>query len=84
MEVRVLASRQVGRYKESDFRQEMTERKLSEKDMVGILEEIAREGSNAAARIAAIKVLREMGSDDLAKDEGEELYKDWTPRLKAV
>jgi hypothetical protein len=32
--------------------------------MVDILEEIARDGSNAAARIAAIKQLREMGAGD--------------------
>ena len=40
----------------------MAERSLSEQDMVDILEDIARTGRNAAARIAAIKVLREMDS----------------------
>jgi hypothetical protein len=34
---------------------------LTEAEMVEILKEIARDGSNAAARIAAIKQLREMG-----------------------
>lgn len=33
---------------------------LSDQEMIDILEEIAREGSNAAARIAAIRQLREM------------------------
>jgi hypothetical protein len=34
---------------------------LTEAEMVEILKSIAREGQNAAARIAAIKQLREMG-----------------------
>jgi hypothetical protein len=33
---------------------------LTHKEMVEILEEIAREGTNAAARIAAIKALQEI------------------------
>lgn len=49
------------------------EHRLSEDEMVDILEDIARNGGNAAARIAAIKALREMdagkppgsGFDDL-------------------
>jgi hypothetical protein len=36
------------------------ERTLTEQDMVDILEDIARNARNAAARIAAIKALREM------------------------
>ena len=41
----------------------MPEFKLSEQDKVDILEEIAKDGGNAAARIAAIKALNEMGRD---------------------
>jgi hypothetical protein len=36
------------------------EKTLDEQEMVDILEDIARNGGNAAARIAAIKALREM------------------------
>ena len=35
-------------------------RTLSDQDMIDILEDIAKNGGNAAARIAAIKVLREI------------------------
>ena len=38
----------------------MPKRTLSEQDMVDILEDIAKSAKNAAARIAAIKALREM------------------------
>ena len=38
----------------------MAEASLDENEMVRILEEIARDSGNAAARIAAIKQLREM------------------------
>ena len=41
----------------------MTDKPLTEPEMVLILEEIAREGTNAAARIAAIKQLRDMRRD---------------------
>lgn len=34
---------------------------LTHEEMIEILEEIARESSNAAARIAAIKALKEIG-----------------------
>ena len=37
---------------------------LTEQEMIDILEDIAREGGNAAARIAAIRVLREIQSAD--------------------
>ena len=45
----------------------MAERTLSDQDMVDILEDIARDGGNAAARIAAIKTLREMDAGAPAK-----------------
>lgn len=38
----------------------MAERTLNEQEMVDILEDIARNAGNAAARIAAIKTLREI------------------------
>ncbi len=45
---------------------------LSEAEMVEILKQIAREGQNAAARIAAIKQLREMGVGHEVPAEGFE------------
>jgi hypothetical protein len=58
---------------------------LTEAEMVELLKEIARDGSNAAARIAAIKQLREMGhGQESPAGSGDELYGKWTPRLKAV
>lgn len=48
----------------------MVERKLSEQDMIDILEEIAAEGGNAAARIAAIKTLREIDAGETPAAEG--------------
>ena len=42
---------------------------LSHDEMVAILEEIARDSSNAAARIAAIKALREI--DDGTPKQGD-------------
>ena len=45
---------------------------LTEGEMVEILKEIAREGQNAAARIAAIKQLREMGVGHEVPAEGFE------------
>lgn len=41
--------------------------------MVTILEEIARDGRNAAARIAAIKALREIGAGEKPVGGFEEL-----------
>ena len=38
----------------------MADRKLTEQDLIDILEDIAGNSGNAAARIAAIKVLREL------------------------
>ncbi len=55
---------------------------LTEEEMVEILENIARDGKNGAARIAAIRVLREIGAGAKAPAEGfAELD---GPRLKAV
>jgi hypothetical protein len=50
--------------------------------MVDILEEIARSGGNAAARIAAIKALREMANGDIPDDEFAALD-ELAPRRKA-
>jgi hypothetical protein len=47
----------------------MAERTLSDQEMIDILEDIARNGANGAARIAAIKTLREI-------DAGEKPVKD--------
>jgi hypothetical protein len=43
---------------------------LTEDEMVEILEEIAREGGNAAARIAAIRALREIGAGQKPVQQG--------------
>jgi hypothetical protein len=43
---------------------------LGHEEMVEILEEIARESQNAAARIAAIKALREIGEGEASAPEG--------------
>jgi hypothetical protein len=58
----------------------MAERKLSEQDMVDILEDIARDGGNAAARIAAIKVLREMDAGEAPASAGFEKLDELAPR----
>lgn len=43
---------------------------LSHEEMVEILERIARESNNAAARIAAIKALREIADGERTPAEG--------------
>lgn len=43
----------------------MAEYRLSDQDMVDILEDIAANGGNAAARIAAIKVLQEIRKSEV-------------------
>lgn len=48
----------------------MPEHKLSEQDMVDILEDIAENAGNAAARIAAIKVLREIRAGEQSVGNG--------------
>ncbi|HET6409143.1 MAG TPA: hypothetical protein VFG14_14740 [Chthoniobacteraceae bacterium] len=58
------------------------ERTLSDQDMVDILEEIARNAKNGAARIAAIKVLREIASGEPVEDAFSKL--DGPPKLRAV
>lgn len=50
----------------------MPDERLTEGEMVEILEEIARNGTNAAARIAAIKTLREIGAGVTTPAEGFE------------
>ena len=53
----------------------MAERTLSDQDMVDILEDIARNSGNAAARIAAIKTLRELDAGERPQqDEVAQLY----------
>jgi hypothetical protein len=46
---------------------------LTHEEMVAILEQSARESNNAAARIAAIKALREIGDGKPANDAFAEL-----------
>ncbi len=58
----------------------MAEFSLSEQDMVDLLEEIARDGGNAAARIAAIKVLREMRDGEKPSAAGFEALDELAPR----
>ena len=48
----------------------MADRTLDDQEMVDILEDIARNGSNAAARIAAIKTLREIDAGLASPAEG--------------
>jgi hypothetical protein len=50
----------------------MADERLSEGEMVEILETIARTSGNSAARIAAIKQLREMGVGHVVQPEGFE------------
>lgn len=57
----------------------MTER-LTEDEMIDILEDIARTAGNAAARIAAIKVLKEMGSGESPPAAGFEALDELAPR----
>ena len=60
----------------------MPDRTLTEQDMVDILEDIARNGGNAAARIAAIKVLREMDAGEKPPAAGFEALDELAPRRK--
>lgn len=52
--------------------------------MVDILEDIARNGNNGAARIAAIKVLREMAAGEVTSEAGFEALDELAPRRKAA
>lgn len=58
----------------------MADRTLSEQEMIEILEQIARNAQNAAARIAAIKTLREMGCEEEAPQGGFEALDELAPR----
>jgi hypothetical protein len=60
----------------------MAARSLDEQEMIDILEDIARNGGNAAARIAAIKVLREMDSGEKPPAAGFEALDELAPRRK--
>lgn len=66
----------------------MAKRTLDEQEMVDILEDIARNGNNGAARIAAIKVLRDMDAGVATSQDGfdalDELAPRRTLRTKAV
>jgi len=62
----------------------MAERTLGEQEMVDILEDIARNGNNGAARIAAIKVLREMAAGEVTSEAGFEALDELAPRRKAA
>lgn len=48
----------------------MAERTLTDQEMVDILEDIARNANNSAARIAAIKTLREIDAGQATTAEG--------------
>lgn len=56
----------------------MAEFSLSDQDMVDILEDIAANAGNAAARIAAIKVLREIRGGESPVRTGFEALDDQT------
>jgi hypothetical protein len=58
----------------------MAERTLSDQEMVDILEEIARDGGNAAARIAAIKTLKELADGDDCSVGGFDALDELSPR----
>lgn len=61
----------------------MAERTLSDQEMIDILEDIARNGRNAAARIAAIRVLREIGAGEKPVEQGfSQLYEVGRPPLR--
>ncbi len=57
---------------------------LTEDEMVGILEEIARHGTNQAAQIAAIKTLREIRRGEKSPGAFAELDAGGSRRLRAV
>lgn len=57
---------------------------LSEQDMVDILEDIAANAGNAAARIAAIKVLREIRNGEGPSSVGFEALDELAPKRKRV
>lgn len=54
-------------------------RTLTDDDLIKVLEEIITEGGNAAARIAAIRALREMEHREVPEGALAELY-ELTPR----
>jgi hypothetical protein len=53
---------------------------LTEAEMLEILKDIARNGANGAARIAAIKVLREMAAGEKPASAGFEALDELSPR----
>jgi hypothetical protein len=56
---------------------------LTETEMVEILKAIARDGSNAAARIAAIKELRTIGRGEKPSEDGFAKLYELRPRRSA-
>lgn len=58
--------------------------RLTEEEMVEILEDIARNGQNGAARIAAIRTLRDIGEGRKVPPAGFAELDGESPRLKAV
>lgn len=58
----------------------MPRRTLDEQEMVDILEDIARNGNNGAARIAAIKVLRDMDAGNATSEDGFAALDELQPR----
>ena len=58
----------------------MADRKLTEQDLIDILEDIAGNSGNAAARIAAIKVLRELDAGESSADDGFAALDELAPR----
>lgn len=62
----------------------MAAHSLSDQEMVEILEGIARDARNAAAQIAAIKMLREWRAGERPSDDGFAELDGARGRLKAV
>lgn len=58
----------------------MAERTLDEQEMINILEQLARDGSNGAARIAALKMLREIDAGEKPADDEFAALDELAPR----
>jgi hypothetical protein len=56
-------------------------RSLSDDDLIEVLEEIIKDSSNAAARIAAIRALRELERDETPQGAFADLYR-LAPRIR--
>lgn len=72
------------RFAGRDGRSMKTAERIDDAEMLEILTDIARNSGNASARIAAIRVLRELDLGRRAPVEGFEALDEAKPGLKAV